>query len=203
MKKIFITFLLFCLYVAQAAHGAMIIQQFTSGGGAVSCEGGTTDYIGDPTAGSSSRTMATNNRVYVLSISPTCGSGCTSGDFATAYLHHASLTDNNARVCIYNDSATGGAPDVNDTLVGCTSVINSTVVEMASSALTGSASCSGDYWLAVVSDGADTGWAAYADTTTGTGYYGTITNFMTTPAANLSGSWTSYTRTWRAYVTIE
>lgn len=33
MKKLFITLLLFCFYVAQGAHGAMIIQQFTSASG--------------------------------------------------------------------------------------------------------------------------------------------------------------------------
>jgi hypothetical protein len=139
------------------------------------------------------------NRIYIRLVTLTCDAGCSTGSLSTAYLYHNGTGEDNAKVCLYLDDG-DDTPDSGDSLVGCTSAITTSTQDWATGAISGSVTCGSKYFIGMISDA--TSWASRRQTTSGTGFYQTISGSYTTPPSTLSGTWTSETVTRSLYVTV-
>ena len=189
--------LLLCLAVPAYGASPAFLGSGKKVGAAFSCSE-TTDYVGNAT-NEASAANGTLDRVYLQLHTPVCASGCTVGNFATAYIQHGNTDTDRVKVCIWLDDG-DNAPDAGDALVGCTAAITGSAATEYSSALTGTATCGSKYWVGFIAD--TTEWSFKYEAANATTYYRDVAGAYAGPPADLTWSWTSTTRDNSVYVTV-
>jgi hypothetical protein len=196
MKKLLFTILFIFVCVNAYAVDMRFLKMMCAG--STSCSA-VTDYVGYTTEGSVG-SSATANRITVQLHTPTCTSGCTSGNIATAYIYHGTSveTGENVKVCIYSDDG-DDIPNAGDNLIHCTGAITSTQdAEWRTAAVSGSnaITCANKYWVAHIAEGV----FKRMYNSVGTYYY--MASDYANPPATLDGTWSSTARTISIYFTV-